>query len=297
MLIPKPNRIKLNPEEYKTLTLKIFERQGYRCAICNKCKPLQADHKIKRSQLGDDSTENLHGVCSDCHDWLDNRGGKTQLKNNGDCMFSRNLTSDDIDGSIEGNPNACSEAGSKGPMNEGVGGIKPSASLETDPLPPNHPLLTIYELPEWFDATGAQGDPCSYSKSDLEMWIVRIFNNHKFLPATASKGQKRRAFEEIWDATNGESLAIAYGFNAALEHMIYSLNYVKTCAKNMKPVWQKPAQTALPVKDKEFNYKSYRNAPKAQEKELIKIKRTPAPVKEKKVAKKPTVEVPDVEWN
>ena len=209
-------------------------------------------------------------------------------------MFSRNLTSDDIDGSIEGNPNACSEAGSKGPMNEGVGGIKPSASLETDPLPPNHPLLTIYDLPEWFDATGAQGDPRSYSKSDLEMWIVRIFNNHKFLPATASKGQKRRAFEEIWDATNGESIAIAYGFNAALEHRIYSLNYVKTCAKNMKPVWKKPEPEII---NRVSNETVLRNAPKAQEKELIKIKRTPAPVKEKKVVKKPTVEVPDVEWN
>lgn len=303
MWLPKPKRTRLNPEDYKKLITGIFESQGYRCAICNKTKPLQADHKIKRSQLGDDSLDNLHGVCQDCHDWLDNHGGKTQLRNRGDRMFSKDLTSEDIDVSIEGNPNACSEAEpgllTPGSLNEGEDRIHPSASLSN---PQSKQPLTIYDLPEWFDATGAQGDPYSYSKSDLEMWIVRIFNNHKFLPATASKGQKRRAFEEIWEATNGESIAIAYGFNASLGHKVYSLNYVKTCAKNMKPVAvkiSKPITVDAMIKSsgRTNMLEGKRITLRDPIGESIKIKRTPAPVKEKKVAKKPTVEVPDVEWN
>ena len=76
----KVKRIKLPRDEYKALLFKIFEKQDWRCAICKQRKPLQGDHIKKRSQLGSDTEENLQGVCPDCHDWLDNRGGKNNLR-------------------------------------------------------------------------------------------------------------------------------------------------------------------------------------------------------------------------
>jgi 5-methylcytosine-specific restriction endonuclease McrA len=76
----KVKRVRLPRKEYKELILKIFEKQKWLCAVCHKMKPLQGDHIKKRSQLGGDTEENLQGVCADCHDWLDNRGGKNILR-------------------------------------------------------------------------------------------------------------------------------------------------------------------------------------------------------------------------
>jgi 5-methylcytosine-specific restriction endonuclease McrA len=76
----KNKRVRLPREEYEKLLLKIFAKQNWRCAICRECKPLQGDHIRKRSQLGGDTEENLQGVCANCHDWLDNRGGKNKMR-------------------------------------------------------------------------------------------------------------------------------------------------------------------------------------------------------------------------
>jgi 5-methylcytosine-specific restriction endonuclease McrA len=72
LMIPKPERTRLNKDEYNALRLRIFEKQGWRCALCFRLKPLQLDHIVKRSQLGSDSEENCRGLCAECHDKEDN---------------------------------------------------------------------------------------------------------------------------------------------------------------------------------------------------------------------------------
>ena len=87
------------------------------------------------------------------------------------------------------------------------------------------------DLSYWLHATMAQGDPAKYCKTDLEIWIAgRLFERYDF-KAGKSKKEKRRSFEEIWEAANGNPEAIAYGFNAALKSMVLSLAYVKACIK------------------------------------------------------------------
>jgi 5-methylcytosine-specific restriction endonuclease McrA len=76
----KVKRVRLPRKKYEKLLLEIFAKQNWRCAICKEIKPLQGDHIQKRSQLGGDTEDNLQGVCFQCHDWLDNRGGKTKMR-------------------------------------------------------------------------------------------------------------------------------------------------------------------------------------------------------------------------
>jgi 5-methylcytosine-specific restriction endonuclease McrA len=78
----KQRRVRLPREEYQALLQKIFEKQGWRCAICHQVKPLQGDHIQKRSQLGGDTENNLRGLCWECHDREDNRGGKAKRRKN-----------------------------------------------------------------------------------------------------------------------------------------------------------------------------------------------------------------------
>jgi hypothetical protein len=154
---------------------------------------------------------------------------------------------------INANPNACvgeadPELVAQGSLNEGGDGVNATASLVNNSLPnptQSKQSFTIDDLTEWYEATGAQGDPYFYRKSDLEMWVMGLFNSYKF-KAGQSKGQKRRSFNEVWDATNGESIAIAYGFNEALKRQIYSLAYVKACAKNLRSDIP-PLKTRIPI--------------------------------------------------
>jgi 5-methylcytosine-specific restriction endonuclease McrA len=66
-VLKKPHRIKLSPVEYRDLCRRIMERDGYRCQKCGSMTNLSVDHKKKRSQLGDDSEENLWSLCWQCH--------------------------------------------------------------------------------------------------------------------------------------------------------------------------------------------------------------------------------------
>lgn len=101
-------------------------------------------------------------------------------------------------------------------------------------------------LSDWVSATRAQGDPSLYRHADVEMYVLRVFDKFKFASIGTSHRDRRRAFSEVWDATNGDTEAIAYGFDAALKARVYSISYVKVCAKNFtegppkeKPVIQK----------------------------------------------------------
>ena len=63
----KRRRLRLDPERYRQLKMKILERDGWKCQHCGTRDQLQIHHMIRRSQSGDDSEGNLITLCSDCH--------------------------------------------------------------------------------------------------------------------------------------------------------------------------------------------------------------------------------------
>jgi len=46
---------------------RVLERDGWRCQKCGSLENLQVHHKIKRSQRGNGSLENLVTLCAYCH--------------------------------------------------------------------------------------------------------------------------------------------------------------------------------------------------------------------------------------
>jgi 5-methylcytosine-specific restriction endonuclease McrA len=64
---PKQPRLKLDSLAYARLRLEVLQRDGWRCQLCGSSKALQAHHKNFRSQLGDDSEQNLITLCDGCH--------------------------------------------------------------------------------------------------------------------------------------------------------------------------------------------------------------------------------------
>jgi 5-methylcytosine-specific restriction endonuclease McrA len=63
----KIKRIKLGQQIYRRLMKRVLERDGWRCQRCGSLENLQVHHKIKRSQRGNDSLENLVTLCAYCH--------------------------------------------------------------------------------------------------------------------------------------------------------------------------------------------------------------------------------------
>lgn len=66
-LLPKLRRTRLAPEQYRKLHQQVLERDGWRCQLCGSFSGLEVHHIQRRSQLGDDSADNLITLCSDCH--------------------------------------------------------------------------------------------------------------------------------------------------------------------------------------------------------------------------------------
>lgn len=87
-------------------------------------------------------------------------------------------------------------------------------------------------LSYWLDATRAQGDPSRWTKTDVEIGAMRVFDKFKF-NAGKSQRERRRAFEEVWEASCSDPGAVAFGFDEALKRRKYSIAYVKMCARNM----------------------------------------------------------------
>lgn len=75
MLLPKPTRVRLSPQDYKRQRQLLAERSGWRCAKCGKITGLDRDHIKKRSQLGGDGSDNAQMLCRKCHDRKDNQVG------------------------------------------------------------------------------------------------------------------------------------------------------------------------------------------------------------------------------
>jgi 5-methylcytosine-specific restriction endonuclease McrA len=66
-MLKKVKRIKLGKQVYRRLMKKVLERDGWRCRKCGSLENLQVHHKIRRSQQGNDSVENLVTLCAYCH--------------------------------------------------------------------------------------------------------------------------------------------------------------------------------------------------------------------------------------
>ena len=66
-MIPKHKRIKLSPQKYKTLKLKVFERDKY-CVLCGAGNPTNLHHVVFRSQMGSDTENNCVMLCTKCHE-------------------------------------------------------------------------------------------------------------------------------------------------------------------------------------------------------------------------------------
>jgi len=66
-MLRKVKRIKLGKQVYRRLTKRVLERDGWRCVRCGSLENLQIHHKIRRSQLGSDSLDNLVSLCAYCH--------------------------------------------------------------------------------------------------------------------------------------------------------------------------------------------------------------------------------------
>ncbi len=59
--------LRLDPERYRELRMKILERDGWKCQHCGRRDELEIHHLVRRSQQGADCEENLIVVCSRCH--------------------------------------------------------------------------------------------------------------------------------------------------------------------------------------------------------------------------------------
>lgn len=64
---PKQGRKRLEPEPYQKLRQEVLRRDGWRCQSCGRQSALQVHHVKPRSDLGDDSDENLITLCAACH--------------------------------------------------------------------------------------------------------------------------------------------------------------------------------------------------------------------------------------
>ncbi len=63
-MLKKVKRIKLGKQAYQRIMKRVLERDGWRCQKCGSVKDLQIHHKIKRSQQGNDSLQNLVTLCA-----------------------------------------------------------------------------------------------------------------------------------------------------------------------------------------------------------------------------------------
>jgi 5-methylcytosine-specific restriction endonuclease McrA len=63
-------RLRLNPAAYRQICAQVLERDGWRCQHCGNSQNLQVHHIRFRSQLGDDTAENLVTLCANCHEQI-----------------------------------------------------------------------------------------------------------------------------------------------------------------------------------------------------------------------------------
>ena len=63
----KRPRLALALEEYDQLSMRVFQRDSWKCQCCGSAAALQAHHLQYRGRLGSDLLDNLITLCADCH--------------------------------------------------------------------------------------------------------------------------------------------------------------------------------------------------------------------------------------
>jgi hypothetical protein len=74
----KRHRIKLDPEDYRLLRIKIYNKQRCCCAKCFRWlryDEMALHHLKSRGSGGDDSESNVQGLCVLCHIKVHNKEG------------------------------------------------------------------------------------------------------------------------------------------------------------------------------------------------------------------------------
>ena len=66
-MLKEVKQIKLGLRAYGRILKRVLERDDWRCQKCGSLENLQIHHKVKRSQQGNDSIENLIALCAPCH--------------------------------------------------------------------------------------------------------------------------------------------------------------------------------------------------------------------------------------
>jgi 5-methylcytosine-specific restriction endonuclease McrA len=66
-MLRKVKRIKLGEQIYRRVMRRVLERDGWRCQKCGSLESLQVHHRVKRSQQGNDSLDNLVLLCAYSH--------------------------------------------------------------------------------------------------------------------------------------------------------------------------------------------------------------------------------------
>jgi 5-methylcytosine-specific restriction endonuclease McrA len=66
-VIPKSQRIRLDPDAYNQLRKQVLERDSWRCQHCGSRSQLEVHHLTYRSSMGSDIEENLITLCNECH--------------------------------------------------------------------------------------------------------------------------------------------------------------------------------------------------------------------------------------
>lgn len=64
---PNLSPLRLDPDAYEALRLRVLRRDGWRCQSCGTISNLEVHHIQFRSHGGDDSEENLITLCCVCH--------------------------------------------------------------------------------------------------------------------------------------------------------------------------------------------------------------------------------------
>jgi hypothetical protein len=65
----KATQLRLRPEEYTNLRIRVLERDGWRCQECGSMEGLEVHHMKRTSQLGGDSFAKTRSVARLGHSW------------------------------------------------------------------------------------------------------------------------------------------------------------------------------------------------------------------------------------
>ena len=101
-------------------------------------------------------------------------------------------------------------------------------------------------LEAWQEATGCSDDPERYTKSTLEKYLPKLFEERKFSGIGRTQAGRERALRALWDEC-GDALKIACAVGSALVHKAHAFQYVSACLKGLSGDKVEP-QSKKPMK-------------------------------------------------